>query len=308
MANAWRSTADVVSMNSDLGFIISDVLDGAPLVAMMAARTAQKNTITYSKRTVNPVTAFRAENNGLENTDSTTVAITATLKILDASFSVDVAVADAREDGYLSEIFDEGQAHLRQAFAEIESQIFYSTGTGGQAAGFVGLNTQTNLDNIADAQTVNAGGTTATTASSVYAMRFGERDVELVWGQRGQLAMGDLSIVPIAGATGTFPGYYTPITGLVGLKIGGVSSVVRIVNVTADSTKTLTDDLLADAITAMDGGMPHAFVMGKRSLGQLRASRTATNPTGAPANFPSEAHGVPIIVSPQIIETEALAT
>ena len=308
MANAWRSTADVVTMNTDLGFIISDVLDGAPLVAMMAARTAQKNTITYSKRTVNPVTAFRAENNGLENTDSTTVAITATLKILDASFSVDVAVADAREDGYLSEIFDEGQAHLRQAFAEIESQIFYSTGTGGQAAGFVGLNTQTNLDNIADAQTVNAGGTTATTASSVYAMRFGERDVELVWGQRGQLAMGDLSIVPIAGATGTFPGYYTPITGLVGLKIGGVSSGVRIGNVTADSTKTLTDDLLADAITAMDGGMPHAFVMGKRSLGQLRASRTATNPTGAPAPFPTEAHGVPIVVSPQIIETEALAT
>ena len=308
MANAWRSTADVVTMNSDLGFIISDVLDGAPLVAQMAARTAMKNTITYSKRTVNPVTAFRAENDGLENTDSTTVAVTTTLKILDASFSVDVAVADAREDGWASEVFDEGQAHLRQAMAEVESQIFYSTGTGGQSAGFVGLNTLTNLDDIADAQTVNAGGTTATTASSVYAMRFGERDVELVWGQRGQLAMGDMSVVPVAGATGTFPAYYTPITGLVGLKIGGVSSVVRIVNVTADSTKTLTDDLLAEAIVTMDGGAPDAFVMGKRSLQQLRASRTATNPTGAPAPFPVEAYGVPIIVSPQILETEALAT
>jgi len=308
MANAWRSTADVVTMNTDMGFIISDVVDQAPLVAMMAARTAAKNTLTYSKRTANPTTAFRAENDGLEYTDSTTVAVTATLKILDASFAVDVAVADAREDGWAAEVFDEGQSHLRQAFAEVEQQIFYGTGTGGQASGFAGFNEQTNLDDIADAQTVNAAGTTATTASSVYAVRFGPQDVELIWGQRGQLMMGDMSVVPIPGATGTFPGYYTPITGLVGLKIGALASVVRIVNVTADATKTLTDALLSSAIFTMDGGSPDAFVMGRRSHQQLQASRTATNPTGAPAPFPSEAFGIPIIVSPQINATEALAT
>ena len=49
-------------------------------------------------------------------------------------------------------------------------------------------------------------------------------------------------------------------------------------------------------------------VMNRRSLRQLQNSRTATNPTGAPAPIPDSAFGVPIIVTDAIVSTEALLT
>jgi hypothetical protein len=54
--------------------------------------------------------------------------------------------------------------------------------------------------------------------------------------------------------------------------------------------------------------MPTILVMNRRSLKQLQESRTATNATGAPAPFPSEAFGVPILVTDAITNTEALLT
>jgi len=48
--------------------------------------------------------------------------------------------------------------------------------------------------------------------------------------------------------------------------------------------------------------------MNRRSLKQLQVSRTATNATGAPAPFPQESFGVPIIVTDAILSTEALET
>ncbi|MBA7711875.1 hypothetical protein ES703_120842 [subsurface metagenome] len=46
--------------------------------------------------------------------------------------------------------------------------------------------------------------------------------------------------------------------------------------------------------------------MTARSLGQLQDSRTATNPTGAPAPFPESAFNVPIFDTTAITNTEAL--
>lgn len=308
MANAYRTTANVVTMNdNDLGLTVSDVLDQAPVVEQMAARTAMTNTFKYPKRTANPAVGFRSENDGAENTKRTTVQVTATLGILDASCAVDVAVADAREDGWAAEVSDEIIAHLRQAFAEVEQQVFY--GTGNDASGFSGLANQTNLDDSDDAQVVNAGGTTASTASSVWLLKQGPMDVELIWGQRGVIDMGETIVTPWTGATGTFPAYYTPITGLVGLKIGGTYSAVRICNITEDSGKGLTDDLISSGLALFPAASgPDIIVMGKRSQKQLQQSRTATNPTGSPAPFPQEAFGVPIIVSDQISVTESLLT
>ncbi len=54
------------------------------------------------------------------------------------------------------------------------------------------------------------------------------------------------------------------------------------------------------------GKAPSYIVMNRTSLKQLQQSRTATNATGAPAPFPSEAFGVPIIVTDSIVSTEAI--
>lgn len=309
MPDSYLTTSDVAHFNkTDMDILVSDVLDDAPFLSVLAARTVLGNTFKYTKITGNAAAGFRDVNDGVENTKSTYTSITLDLKVLDASFGVDVAAAQSDERGLEHLMAIEGLAHLRQAMAEVEQQIFY--GTGNDAKGFVGFAGQSNLNNIADAQVVNATGTTASTGSSVYLVRTGDADCQVLWGQSGMIEIGERQIVERAGSvTGRFPAYYHPIVGWCGLKIGSVHSVVRIANLTEDSGKGLTDALLSRAMQIFPASRgPNYVVMNRRSLGQLQRSRTATNPTGAPAPFPQEAFGVPIVVTDQISSTEALLT
>jgi hypothetical protein len=307
MPDSYLTTSDVAHFNkTDMDILVSDVLDDAPFLSVLAARTVLGNTFKYTKITGNAAAGFRDVNDGVENTKSTYTSITLDLKVLDASFGVDVAAAQSDERGLEHLMAIEGLAHLRQAMAEVEQQIFY--GTGNDAKGFVGFAGQSNLNNIADAQVVNATGTTASTGSSVYLVRTGDADCQVLWGQSGMIEIGERQIVERAGSvTGRFPAYYHPIVGWCGLKIGSVHSVVRIANLTEDSGKGLTDALLSRAMQIFPASRgPNYVVMNRRSLGQLQRSRTATNPTGAPAPFPQEAFGVPIVVTDQINSTETL--
>ena len=309
MADAYLTTTDVAHFNkTDMDILVSDVLDDAPFLSVLAARTVLGNTFKYSKITANPSVGFRAVNDGVENTKGTYTSVTLDLKVLDASFGVDVAAAQSDERGLEHIMAVEALAHLRQAMAEVEQQIFY--GTGNDAAGFVGFAGQSNLNNAADAQVVNAAGTTASTGSSVYLVRTGDADCQVLWGQSGMIDIGERQIVERAGsATGRFPAYYHPIVGWCGLKVGSIYSVIRIANLTADSGKGLTDSLISQALEKFPASrQPNYVVMNRRSLGQLQRSRTATNPTGAPAPFPQEAFGVPIVVTDQINSTETLLT
>ena len=309
MPDSYLTTSDVAHFNkTDMDILVSDVLDDAPFLSVLAARTVLGNTFKYTKITGNAAAGFRDVNDGVENTKSTYTSITLDLKVLDASFGVDVAAAQSDERGLEHLMAIEGLAHLRQAMAEVEQQIFY--GTGNDAKGFVGFAGQSNLNNIADAQVVNATGTTASTGSSVYLVRTGDADCQVLWGQSGMIEIGERQVVERAGSvTGRFPAYYHPIVGWCGLKIGSVHSVVRIANLTEDSGKGLTDALLSRAMQIFPASRgPNYVVMNRRSLGQLQRSRTATNPTGAPAPFPQEAFGVPIVVTDQINSTETLLT
>jgi hypothetical protein len=46
--------------------------------------------------------------------------------------------------------------------------------------------------------------------------------------------------------------------------------------------------------------------MNRNALRLLRQCRSAYSPTGAPAPFPTEAFGIPIVVTDQILSTEAV--
>lgn len=311
MADSYLTSANVVVFNKvDMDLTLSDVLDDAPLVRVLAARTTPSNTFVYTKKTANPSVGFRDINDGVENTKGTYVQVTNTLKFLDASFAVDKAAAlvDSRGVDHLMGV--EAISHLSQALAEIEEQIFYGTTTGGLAAGFEGLANQSNLNQLADAQVVNAGGTTADTGSSVWLIRTGEEDLQMIWGQQGVINIGERMTVERAGSSqGRFYAFAHEIHGWCGLKIGTTYSAVRIANLTADSGKGLTDLLISQALEKFPASRgPSYIAMNRRSHGQLQRSRTATNPTGAPAPFPTEAFGVPIIVTDRILSTEALLT
>jgi hypothetical protein len=276
----------------------------------MAADVASAGTEhKYLKETGAVDVGFRAELDGRENKASADTLVTVTLKILDASFACDKALAMGYRKGPAAYVEREMKRHIKAAFAEAEKQVFYGTGTGGDSAGFSGLGNSTLHDGAADAQVVNAGGTTASTGASAWLVRSNDdgRDVQVITGEGGKLDIGETSEQRIAGATGFYPGLWTAITGWLGLQMGSIYSVVRIANLTEDSGKGLTDALVAKALEKFPATRGPSFIaMNRRSLRQLQSSRTATSPTGAPAPFPADSHNIPIIVTDQLLSTEAL--
>lgn len=307
MANDYMTTAEVAKFNdSDLDIgIINDLLDDAPLLRVLAARSINGVTYDYLKKTGAPSVGFRAANDGRENDKTDHTKVTVNLGILDASFLMDFAVAQADERGSSAMLAYEAVSHLRAAFAAAEDQLINNTDS---TNGFEGLAGHAQLNAAADAMVIDAGGTTANTGSSVYAIRTGLEDCHVVWGEGGVISIGETTVQRAAGSsTGFFPGYFTPITAWMGLQVGSAYSVARLASLTADAGADCDDDKLAQILELFPASRgPDYFVMNRRSLRQLQASRTATNATGAPAPFPTEAFGVPIVVTDQISSTEAL--
>jgi hypothetical protein len=283
---SYLTTADVLKFSPNWGVdpavgLVSNVLNAAPLIQKLAARSIPGFTYKYTRKTADPSVGFRNANDGRTNSVATYDNITVALEILDATFWVDVAVAEADDRGVEACLAQQAADALEAAFFEAEKCVI-----NGDADGFDGFADL--LGDTSEDMVVNAEGSTALSASSVYAVRVGLNDCHLLWGQNGIIAAGDRSIVPVAGSsTGTFPSYYTPVTAWCGLQVGSAYSVGRIANLTVG--KPLDDDLLAELIAKFPAAKPPTLlVMNRRSLMQLQQSRTATNPTGSPAPFPSE--------------------
>jgi hypothetical protein len=311
MADVYTSLADLVKINdmnlADLE--ISDLLQDAPLLAALAADVASNGTDhKYLKETGAPVVGFRAANDGRENKASADTLVTINLKILDASFLCDKALADAYRKGSAAYLAREGKRHMKAAFYHAEKQLIMGTGTGGDSGGFTGLVNAATIDAVADAMVVNAGGDSANACTTVFAIRTNDAgtDCTVITGNDGQIDMGDTVVQRVAGATtGHYPAYFTPISSWLGLQIGSAYSVGRIVNL--DFDHMLDDDMISDLLSKFPAGRePNLLVMNRTSRKQLQQSRTATNQTGAPAPFPTEAFGVPIVVTEGITNTIAV--
>lgn len=298
MANDYFALADLSvindSNNSDID--VRDLLDDAPLLQRLAAVTASNGTLhKYVSVTGAPVVGFRSANDGREYDSTVRTQRSDTLEILDASFDVDIELARSYRGGPEELVRMEAIEHLRAAFFKLETQILTSGGGGG-ASGFTGFPGEATLDGLADAMVDGAGGTTALT--SVYLIRTGDADCAVVAGNGGNITIGETVVIQKAGSgTGWYPALFTPISSYYGLQVGSIYSVGRIANLDAGSN-TLTDDRIATAISNFPSSRPpNLIVMNRRSLNQLRDSRTATNATGAPAPFPSDSFGIPIIVT-----------
>lgn len=289
---------------------VTDLSNAAPFFMALPVTDSSNGTAhKYSKETGAPVVGFRAENAGREFSRSTDTVVTVNLKILDFSWLVDKAVADAwRKGGAAAKIAREGFRHLRQAFFEAEKQYIY--GTGNAAAGFAGLVDNAQYNQLSDAMVLNATGTTAATGSSCWLIRAGEDAISGVMIPGNPIELGETVVIDALDGTGKhFPAYYTPGCAWVGLQVAGAFDAVRICNLTNDSGKGLTDNLIYEAMSLFPGERrPTHILMNRRSRRQLRQSRTATNATGAPAPLPMEVDGVPILTLESILSTEALVT
>ncbi len=308
MADSYTGLTQLLKLNNlnamDVG--ASDIFDAAPALAkMFAQESTQGHLHTYLKYSTAPTVGFRAVNDGVENSISADTEVQVTLKILDASYQEDVTTVRAYRKGVDAFLAREAARHIRKALAVAEKQFFHGT-VHGAAAGFSGLADSADFNGASDTMVVNAGGTTAGTGSSCWLIRSGESDVSVVV-KDGQLSIEPYYVTTTTGTTGRYDVYRVPIVGYMGAQLGGSKSAVRIANLTADSGKGLTDTLIATGLSKFPASeQPNMIVMNTRSLAQLRASRTATNITGAPAPFPTEAFGIPIIVTDNIVSTETL--
>lgn len=309
MANAFVSTTELLQLGdgniSDID--VTELLEDAPFLALMSAIDASNETShEWLKKTSAPTAGFRAINDGMENKKAAYTKVTQALKLYDAGFDLDIGLLKAKSGEALMR--REAVDHLKVAFTDMEKQLIYGTGAGGISGGFAGFSNETTVDKKDDAMVIDAGGTTADTASSVWAVRVGESAVSAVFGSNGRIMLGEAyQTLRDGSSTGVYDVMRTPILFYGGCQVATSLDLGRICNLTEDSGKGLTDDLIAALLALFPAGRkPTHLVMNRRSQMQLQQSRTATNATGAPAPFPTESFNVPIVTTDSILNTEAL--
>jgi len=278
--------------------LIDEARRAVPEVDRIAARTIKGINYKTHVRTANPTAAFRKANDGADVTKGTYEERLVECFILDVPWHCDKAVADAYEDGPEAFIAIEASGIVNAAMQRAAAQMWYGADDNGfpQIAATSGM-------------TADAGGTTAATGSSVWAVQFGVQGVQFVVGNDGAFEMDDVMVETVTGANGKPMKAYTQnLLVRIGLQVGNLNGVARLKDLTEDSGKTLDDDKLADLLALFPVGYrPDALFMSRRSRAQLQKSRTATTVTGAPAPTPTDYEGIPIIATDSIVNTENLS-
>lgn len=272
------------------------------------SRTINGTSFKTGKRTALPTVAFRNANEGVTASKSTFKQVTVECFIIDQQIRADKAVADAHEDGPEAWKAIEAAGVMQATLNLLGKQVWYGVGTGGDVKGFPGAIAAYDTTNMV----VDAGGTTATTGSSVWGVKFGPQYCQYLFGRNTALSLGEWATQQVAqsdDATKLYTAYTNGLTGWAGLQIGHQYSLGRIKKLTEDSSKGLTDARLSALCEKFEthlGARPDALFMTARSRRQLKDSRTATTPNGTPAPTPTDYEGIPIIVTPNILNTEAL--
>jgi hypothetical protein len=317
VAEDLHAIADLIGDAYDLAPIeVSNLLVTSPFLNLLQMVPSSNGTThKYVRETGAPIVGFRAVNVGREQDSSDDTAVSVDLKVLDFSFTVDVAVARAwRKNGEREYLAREAKRHMAAGLMAFERQIFNgqigasdSAGASGASGGFTGFRDAATVDALADTMVVTAGAGTADVNSSVWAVRLAEDGVCGVFkGDGDPFEMLETSIIQRnSSAALYYPAYYTAHSAWLGLQVGSSYDIGRIANVTA--TTGLTDDMIADLLSRFPiGKYPTHILMSRRSRKFLQDSRTATTTNGAPAPFPTEAFGVPIIATDAITDTEEL--
>jgi hypothetical protein len=255
-------------------------------------------------RTGLPTAGFRNANEGIAASASSFENRLVECFILNPRWECDKAVADANEDGAAGYIAEEAQAIVAAAMMALGRQFYYGRNTGGHAKGHPGL-----IDSVDASLVVDATGSTVNGGSSVWAVKFGPQDVQWVMGNEGALTVSDPREESIVdGSNNRYTAYIQEMLSWVGLQAKSKFAIGRIKNLTAQAGKTLTDDMIGDLYSRFPvGKKPDAFFLSRRSLEQLRKSRTATSATGTTAPTPTEWENVPLIPTDSIMDSEAIA-
>jgi hypothetical protein len=303
---------DIAKLNGSdaLVGLVDEASQAMPELTLAPARTISGlNYKTLIRTAVPRGGSFRDANEGVAPVVGTYENRMVETFIFDKRWQADKAVADRYEDGAAAFIALEASAIVQGGFQDLAQQFYYGrNATFGNAKGYPGLIDAYDATNMV----VDAGGTTDATASSVWLVKFGPKNIQWVWGNGGEMAMSDPRIEtitpdPTNNPTKKMDGYVQTLLAYPGLQVASRYSAVRIKKITEDAGKGLTDELIYEALAKFPAGIvPDVMLMTRRSREQLRASRTAVNATGAPAPTPTEVGGIPISVTDAISNVETL--
>jgi len=291
--------------------LIEEVATASPEVTMIPARTIRGTSYKTVIRNSRPTVGFRAANEGTDPTKSNFTERLVECFILSARIEVDKAVAKGYEDGAEALQAIEAVGVMRAALSTVGSQTIYGTSAG--AKGFVGL--QDLVTTFGTELVVDAGGTTAGTGSSVYAIKAGAQGVQYVYGNSTTF---DLSPFREGDAVDSnskrFAAYIADLTAWIGFQCVNKYAVGRLKDATEDSGKGVTDAKIAELLSKFPvGERPTHLLMNRRSAYQLQISRTMTASTkqeaftGILPGVPTESFGIPIIITDSIGNTETLS-
>jgi hypothetical protein len=290
--------------------LIEEVATASPEVTLIPARTIRGTSYKTVIRNSRPTVGFRAANEGTDPTKSNFTERLVECFILSARVEVDKAVAKGYEDGAEALQAIEAVGVMRAALSTVGSQTIYGTSAG--AKGFVGL--QDLVTTFGTELVVDAGGTTAGTGSSVYAIKAGAQGVQYVYGNSTTFDLSPFREGDAVDANSKrFAAYIADLTAWIGFQCVNKYAVGRLKDATEDSGKGVSDAKIAELLSKFPvGERPTHLLMNRRSAYQLQISRTMTASTkqeaftGILPGVPTESFGIPIIITDSIGNTETL--
>ena len=299
---AFQTLAELVKINDEnlSGGVADELLQDSPLVRAMAAVPSSNGTDHHWLRyTTAPTAGFRNVNDGIVETASSDTLVSIALSILDSSFATDIQLARGYNGGVEAYLQREAMRHLRSAFQVLEQSVIY-----GDPGNFVGMFDQAELASLSGSMVVDGGGSNNLTSVILLNSSDPLTSAAIVTGNDGNISLDPSVVQRLQGSTGHYGAYFTNVSSWYGYQHASTFSAARIANV--DSTGTsLDDDMIANAIKLFPAqSRPNMIAMNRDAQAQLRNSRTATTTTGAPAPFPSEVFGLPIVVTDQISSDE----
>lgn len=308
---------DVAKMNGSDAIVglVEESLSAAPEINLFPVRSITGTSYKTLVRTGLPTVDFIAASSGIATGKSTFENKIFETALLGGRIEVWKSVLDSPENGPAADIkATEASGVMEAAIRKVGRQVFYGKTALGSALGFVGLVSFVDTSMIYDAT-----GTTASTGSSIYFVKFGPKDVSLVMGLNAKMELSPFRVESLTdGSSNKGPGEVADLASWVGLQCASKFSVARIKNVTADSGKGCTDSLIAAGLQLFPAGVtPDAIFMSRRSRNQLQAARAAVSnlSTGkgelkggsAYVPTPTDFEGIPIIATDSILNTEPIA-
>jgi hypothetical protein len=316
------TSLDVLSINNSEEIVgaIDDAIKAIPELGYFQASPVLRNAFKTLVISALPQVKFRAPGTFTSHKSAVLQARDVQCAHLDASWSIDHALATQSDWGKERAYAIETMTHMRAAFFTLARQIWYGTNAvAGDANGFPGLfqliggtdpnksnadlhidaGGQADYDAAVQAEQTPVGGLT-----SVFAVTTGLDGIQIAWGSEGKITEGDVQLQQVNNASGDIAWHACQqIECWAGLQVTSEFAFGRIHGI--NKNHVLTDDLLYELLSRFPSGKePTALFMNRYALEQLRRSRTAVNATGAPAPRPTDVAGVPVFVTDAIMKDE----